>query len=38
MIIGLDDEDMHQMLLTKLAGNNPEDLIQQRIEDFRSRI
>ena len=38
MIIGLDDEDMHQMLLTKLAGNNPEDLIQQRIEDFRLRI
>jgi hypothetical protein len=38
MIIGLDDEDMQQMLLTKLAGNNPADLIQQRIEDFRLRI
>jgi hypothetical protein len=37
-IIGLDDEDMQQMLLTKLAGNNPADLIQQRIEDFRLRI
>jgi hypothetical protein len=38
MIIGLDDEDMQQMLLTKLAGNDPADLIQQRIEDFRLRI
>jgi hypothetical protein len=38
MIIGLDDEDMQQMLLTKLAGNNPSTLIQQRIEDFRLRI
>lgn len=38
MIIGLDDDDMQQMLLTKLAGNQPEDLIQQRIEDFRLRI
>jgi hypothetical protein len=38
MIIGLDDEDMQQMLLTKQAGNKPEDLIQQRIEDFRLRI
>jgi len=38
MIIGPDDEDMQQMLLTKLAGNNPADLIQQRIEDFRLRI
>ena len=38
LIIGLDDEDMQQMLLTKLAGNKPEDLIQQRIEEFRLRI
>ena len=38
MIISLDDEDMQQMLLTKLAGNSPADLIQQRIEDFRLRI
>jgi hypothetical protein len=38
MIIDLDDEDMQQMLLTKLAGNKPEDLIQQWIEDFRLRI
>jgi len=38
MIIGLDDDDMQQMLLTKLAGNDPADLIQQRIEDFRLRI
>jgi hypothetical protein len=38
MMIGLDDEDMRQMLLTKAAGGNPADLIQQRIEDFRLRI
>jgi hypothetical protein len=38
MIIGLDDEDMQQMLLTKLVGNKPENLIQQKIEDFRLRI
>jgi hypothetical protein len=38
MIVGLDDDDMQQMLLTKLAGSNPADLIQQRIEDFRLRI
>lgn len=38
MIISLDDEDMQQMLLTKLAGNSPAVLIQQRIEDFRLRI
>lgn len=38
MIIALDDEDVQQMLLTKLAGNNPADLIQQQIEDFRLRI
>jgi hypothetical protein len=37
-LLGLDDEDMLQMLLTKLAGNNPADLIQQRIEDLRLRI
>lgn len=38
MIIALDDEDMQQMLQTKLARNEPADLIQQRIEDFRLRI
>jgi tellurite resistance protein len=38
MIIALDDEDMRQMLLTKLTGKNPATLIQQRIEDFRLRI
>jgi hypothetical protein len=38
MIIGVDDEDMQQMLLTKLAGKDPADLIQQTIEDFRLRI
>jgi hypothetical protein len=38
MIIALDDEDMLQMLETKLARNEPTDLIKQRIEDFRLRI
>jgi hypothetical protein len=38
MIIALDDEDMQQMLLTKLVGNSSATLIQQRIEDFRLRI
>jgi len=38
MIIALDDEDMQQMLLTKLTGSSPATLIQQRIEDFRLRI
>jgi hypothetical protein len=38
MIIALDDDDMRQMLQTKAAGNEPADLIQQRIEDLRLRI
>jgi hypothetical protein len=38
MIIGLDDEDYRQMLLTKRTGGDPSDLVRQRIEDFRLRI
>jgi hypothetical protein len=38
MMICLDDEDMRQMLDTKRAGNDPSELVQQKIEDFRLRI
>jgi hypothetical protein len=38
MIIGLDDEDVWQMVETKVAGNDPAELIRQKIEDFRLRI
>jgi hypothetical protein len=38
MIIGLDDEDIRQMVETKAAGNDPAELIRQKIEDFRLRI
>jgi len=38
LIVGLDDEDYRQMLLTKRAGGDPSDLVRQRIEDFRLRI
>lgn len=35
LIIVLGDEDIMQMLLLKLAGNNPEDVLKQKIEEFR---
>jgi len=35
MIIVLNDTDVEQMLLAKKTGNNPEKLLQQKIEDFR---
>ena len=38
LIIGLADEDVRQMLLSRQAGSDPSELIQQRIEDFRLRI
>lgn len=38
LIIGLDDEDCRQMLLTRRTGGDPSDLIRQRIEDFRLGI
>jgi hypothetical protein len=38
MIIGLDDGNMRQMLDSKLAGNDPFEMIRQKIEDFRLHI
>ncbi|GAB3188962.1 hypothetical protein GCM10027259_58880 [Micromonospora palomenae] len=38
LIVGLDDEDCKQMLLTKGAGGDPAELVRQRIEDFRLGI
>jgi hypothetical protein len=38
LIIGLSEDDYHQMLLTRRAGGDPADLVRQRIEDFRLRI
>jgi hypothetical protein len=38
LIVVLDDEDVRQMLLTKSAGNDAWQVIQQRIEDFRLKI
>jgi hypothetical protein len=35
LIIVLDDEDIKQMLNLKAAGNNPDDVIKQKIEQFR---
>lgn len=38
LIVGLHDEDIHQMVETRLAGNDPAELIRQKIEDFRLGI
>ena len=38
LIIWLSDDDIKQMLLSRQAGSDPSELIQQRIEDFRLRI
>ena len=35
LIIILTDEDIKQMLNLKAVGNNPEDIIKQKIEQFR---
>lgn len=35
MIITLDDNDLLQMLESKKSGTDPEDLVRQKIEDFR---
>jgi hypothetical protein len=35
LIIGVADEDITQMLLSRQSGGDPSELIQQRIEDFR---
>ena len=38
LIIGLDDEDVRQMLVTKMAAGDPTELIRQKIEEFRLGI
>lgn len=38
LIVILTDDDIEQMLLTKSRGGNPEDIIKQKIEDFRLSI
>lgn len=38
MIIFLDDEDIIQMLTMKEKSGNPEDVIRQKIEDFRLNL
>ena len=38
LIIGLDDDDIRQMVTTKTAGGDPAELIRQKIEDFRLLI
>lgn len=35
MILVLNDADVESMMLAKSSGGNPEDVIRQRIEDFR---
>ena len=38
LIIGLDDDDVRQMLVTKQTDGDPAELIRQKIEDFRLGI
>ena len=38
LIVGLDEQDSRQMLSTMQAGDDPSELIRQRIEDLRLRI
>jgi hypothetical protein len=38
LIIGLDDTDVAQMVATKLAADDPAELVRQKIEDFRLGI
>ena len=38
LIVGLHDEDVRQMVKTRLAGNDPAELVRQKIEDFRLGI
>ena len=38
LVIGLDDDDVQQMLVTKMADGDPAELIRQKIEDFRLGI
>lgn len=38
LIVGIHDEDVRQMVKTKSAGNDPAELVRQKIEDFRLGI
>jgi hypothetical protein len=38
LIVGLSDEDVLQMVRTKIAGSDPAELVRQKIEDFRLGI
>jgi len=38
MIIILDDNNIEQMLIEKMNNGEPENLIRQKIEDFRLSI
>jgi len=38
LVVGINDEDVRQMVATRLAGNDPAELIRQKIEDFRLGI
>jgi hypothetical protein len=38
LIMGLSDEDVVQMIRTRMSGGDPAELVRQKIEDFRLRI
>lgn len=38
LIIALDDDDVRQMVESKIAGKDPAELVRQKIEDFRLGI
>lgn len=38
MIIGMDDDDVLQMIATKQAGGEQTDMVRQKVEDFRLRM
>jgi hypothetical protein len=38
LIVGIHDDDVHQMVATKLGGSDPAELVRQKIEDFRLGI
>jgi hypothetical protein len=35
MVIVLDDNDVIKMIMAMASGNNPEEIIRQKIEQFR---
>jgi hypothetical protein len=38
LIVGLSDEDVVQMVRTRMGGGDPAELVRQKIEDFRLGI